>query len=158
MDIDIFLHALMAYFVVIDPLGVSLIFNALVKGHDPKHWHHVAFSAVALSLLVIMGFGFFGAKLLAQLGITLHAFRIAGGLLLVPLESFFQVRAKPEEKGAVIAAANFAGFLAMGLAGVASILLSMLPIGSLHLAILGAFCLPVAAWLAWEFRKNGGLK
>ena len=83
---------------------------------------------------------------------------IAGGLLLVPLESFFQVRAKPQEKGAVIAAANFAGFLAMGLAGVASMSMSLLPIGSLHLAILGAFCLPMAGWLAWEFRKNGGLK
>jgi acyl-[acyl-carrier-protein]-phospholipid O-acyltransferase/long-chain-fatty-acid--[acyl-carrier-protein] ligase len=83
---------------------------------------------------------------------------IAGGILLVPLESFFQVRAKPEEKGAVIAATNFAGFLAMGLAAATSTLLNLLPIGSLHLSILGAFCLPMAGWLAWEFRKNGGLK
>jgi multiple antibiotic resistance protein len=96
MNTDIFLNALVAYFVVIDPLGVSLIFNALVKGQESHYCRKIAFSAAALSLLVIMGFGFFGARLLAQLGITLHAFRIAGGLLL--FHTAFCMAVHPETK------------------------------------------------------------
>lgn len=96
MNIEIFLHALAAYFVILDPLGVSLVFNALVKGHDPKYGHRVAFSAAALSLLVILGFGFLGGRLLTQLGITLHAFRIAGGLLL--FHTAFRIAIHPEPK------------------------------------------------------------
>ena len=94
MNIDVFLNALIAYFVIIDPMGTALIFNALVKGHDPKHCRRVAFSATAISMLVITGCGFFGAKLFSQLGITLDAFRIAGGLLL--FQTAFQMTIHPE--------------------------------------------------------------
>ena len=76
------LNAVVAYFVVIDPLGVSLIFNALTAGQDALECRKIAFRATLLSLLVILGFGFFGTHLLARLGITIEAFRIAGGLLL----------------------------------------------------------------------------
>ncbi|HEX2949340.1 MAG TPA: MFS transporter, partial [Armatimonadota bacterium] len=41
---------------------------------------------------------------------------IAGGLFLIPLESFIQVRPAPQEKGSVISVANFAAFTGMLLA------------------------------------------
>jgi len=82
MSLEILLNALVAYFVIIDPLGVSLIFNALTDDQDSLYCRNVAFRAVLLSLLVVLGFGFFGAHLLGRLGITMEAFRIAGGLLL----------------------------------------------------------------------------
>ncbi len=94
MNLDVFLNALVAYFVIIDPVGTALIFNALVKGHDPKHARRVAFSATVISMLVITGCGFFGAKLFSQLGITLDAFRIAGGLLL--FHTAFRMTVHPE--------------------------------------------------------------
>jgi len=50
--------------------------------------------AVLLSLPLVMGFGFFGALLLSQLGITIEAFRIAGGLLL--FHTAFTMVALPE--------------------------------------------------------------
>jgi multiple antibiotic resistance protein len=82
IDLEILLTSLSAYFVLVDPLGASLIFNALTKGHDSAYCRNIAFRAVALSFVVIIGFGFFGATLLGRLGITMEAFRIAGGLLL----------------------------------------------------------------------------
>ena len=33
MNLDTFLHALISYFVIIDPLGMALVFNALTSGH-----------------------------------------------------------------------------------------------------------------------------
>lgn len=82
MNLDIFLNALVAYFVVMDPLGVSLIFNGLTGDKDSSYCRTAAFRAVTLSLFVVLGFGFFGARLLGSLGITMEAFRIAGGFLL----------------------------------------------------------------------------
>lgn len=82
IDIDIFLNALLAYFVIVDPLGVALLFHALTGNHDPSAYRNTAARAAVLSLLVILGFGFFGATILGHLGITMEAFRIAGGLLL----------------------------------------------------------------------------
>jgi multiple antibiotic resistance protein len=82
MNLEVFLNALLAYFVVVDPLGVLLVFNVLVGNKDAPSRRRIALRAFILSLLLIVGFGFFGAPLLGRLGITIEAFRIAGGLLL----------------------------------------------------------------------------
>ncbi len=94
ISFDILLNALVAYFVVMDPLGVSLIFNGLTSGQDSIYCRKVAFRAVGLSLFVVLGFGFFGARLLGQLSITMEAFRIAGGLLL--FHSAFSMVVRPD--------------------------------------------------------------
>ncbi|HOF18757.1 MAG TPA: hypothetical protein PK082_07590, partial [Phycisphaerae bacterium] len=74
---------------------------------------------------------------------------VAGGLLLVPLEAFFQVRPDPGQKGRIIAAANFAAFLAMMLAAAVSApMLAHLP-PAMGLAVLGAVTLPAALGLLW---------
>lgn len=91
---EVLLNAAVAYFVVIDPLGVALIYNALTNGLDRLECRRIAFRSIILSLFVILGFGFWGARLLAQLGITIEAFRIAGGLLL--FHSAFSMVVRPE--------------------------------------------------------------
>lgn len=94
MSSEIFVNALVAYFVIIDPLGLSLIFQGLTSNHDSVNRRKIALHAVLLSLPLVMGFGFFGALLLSQLGITIEAFRIAGGLLL--FHAAFTMVALPE--------------------------------------------------------------
>jgi acyl-[acyl-carrier-protein]-phospholipid O-acyltransferase / long-chain-fatty-acid--[acyl-carrier-protein] ligase len=49
--------------------------------------------------------------------VLLGATGLAGGALLIPCESFMQVRAKPHRKGAVLAAANFVIFTGLVLSG-----------------------------------------
>jgi multiple antibiotic resistance protein len=77
-----FFTALLSYFVIIDPIGSALIFGALTEARDGAFRRTVALRATLLSISVTLCFGFFGAELLRRLGISLDAFRIAGGLLL----------------------------------------------------------------------------
>jgi len=82
MNKGMFLTALLSYFVIIDPIGVSLTFAVLTDGKEDSYSRKMAFRAVALSITIVLCFGFFGATLLTKLGISLESFRIAGGLLL----------------------------------------------------------------------------
>ena len=77
----------------------------------------------------------------------------AGGLFLIPCESFLQIRPAPERKGAVWASANFASFAGMAGASALYLLLkSMRP--TLAYGVLGAVSLIFAFWLFLEFRKR----
>ncbi len=82
MNKGMFLAALLSYFVIIDPIGVSLTFAVLTDGKEDSYSRKMAFRAVALSIIIVLCFGFFGATLLTKLGISIESFRIAGGLLL----------------------------------------------------------------------------
>ena len=77
-----FIKAFVAYFVMVDPVGTSLIFNALTTGKSDSYCRKMASRAVILSTLLVLFFGFFGAALLGTLGIQMDSFRIAGGLLI----------------------------------------------------------------------------
>jgi len=79
---EIFLKAFVAYFVMIDPIGTALVFNALTDGHDNRYLRTMASRAVLLSTLLVLFFGFWGVSLLGVLGIQMDSFRIAGGLLI----------------------------------------------------------------------------
>jgi len=66
---------------------------------------------VAMIVLQASGQGWVtAAGLLLFTGLT-------GGLMLIPLESFIQVRTRPEDRGSVIAAGNFAAFIGILIAG-----------------------------------------
>lgn len=82
MDLLIFLHALTALFVIIDPIGTALIFNALTKGQSFHARFIQAFKASLISAALLILFGNYGASLLSYLGISINALKISGGLLL----------------------------------------------------------------------------
>ncbi len=81
--IDYLTSALATLFVVADPIFLSALFLGLTNNLTVKERREVALrgSIIALCILVVAGLG--GAKLLELLGISLSAFRIAGGLLLL---------------------------------------------------------------------------
>ena len=56
---------------------------------------------------------------MAAMAVLLVGTGLAGGVLLVPLESFIQSRPAAERKGEVIAAANFTAFTGIFLGGLA---------------------------------------
>ena len=94
MNTSMLLTALLSYFVIVDPIGVSLIFAAITEGKEDTFCRKMAFRSVLLSTIIVLCFGFFGEKLLTQLGISLESFRIAGGLLL--FYTAFNMIMKPE--------------------------------------------------------------
>lgn len=61
------------------------------------------------------------------LGVCLFCCGLCGGLYLIPLESFIQVRPAAHEKGKVIAVSNFMSFSAMALFGAAFQIIGLLP-------------------------------
>lgn len=79
---DIFLAAFITLFVIVDPLGTSAVFPSLVRNYTPDQVRIVAVKAAVVSSLILIGFGIGGQMLLTYLGISIPAFRIAGGLLL----------------------------------------------------------------------------
>ena len=82
MSVEIFLHALTSYFVVIDPVGCALIFHGLTAGCERAYVRRMAFRSTLISLLIVLSFAFLGEALLVKLGISIDALRVAGGLLL----------------------------------------------------------------------------
>ncbi|MFT6986465.1 MAG: multiple antibiotic resistance protein [Psychromonas sp.] len=82
MDIAIYLHALTALFVMIDPIGAALIFNSLTKNSEKKHRTIMAIKAVIISGATLILFGNYGEVLFSHLGININSLRISGGLLL----------------------------------------------------------------------------
>jgi multiple antibiotic resistance protein len=79
---DIFLQALISYMVIVDPVGVALVFHALAGDRSWTYRRTMAVRAVLISCGLVVFFGFFGQWLLGKLGISLDSFKIAGGLLL----------------------------------------------------------------------------
>lgn len=82
MSADQFINALATLFVIVDPVSLPPIFLSLTTGMDASQRRRVAVQAVVIAFVVLAGFALVGRELLALLGISLAAFRIAGGLFL----------------------------------------------------------------------------
>ncbi|GAB4069937.1 MarC family protein [Ancylobacter sonchi] len=94
---DYVISAAVTMLVVIDPIGLAPLFLAVTTGLSTEERRHVAWRASAIALAILALFGLVGAPLLAALGITLPAFRIAGGLLLFTI-SFEMVFGRRSER------------------------------------------------------------
>ncbi len=81
--VDYLTSALVTLLVVADPLLLSALFLALTHGMSDKERREVAFRGPLIAFLILVAAGLGGAKLLELLGISLSAFRISGGLLLL---------------------------------------------------------------------------
>jgi len=82
IDLDILLHALTSYFVIIDPIGTAIVFHTLTEGGDRSYSRRMAVRSVIISTVIVLLFGFLGEKILTSLGISIASLRVAGGLLL----------------------------------------------------------------------------
>lgn len=82
MELSIYLHAMTALFVIIDPIGAALIFNSLVADSTKKYRYVMATKAIVISGLTLILFGNYGEALFYHLGININSLRISGGLLL----------------------------------------------------------------------------
>jgi len=82
MSVHQWINDLIVFFVVIDPPGLSAMFAALTRGGDNTYRRRMAIKATLLATGILYVFAFIGAQLLQALGVTLPAFKIAGGILL----------------------------------------------------------------------------
>jgi multiple antibiotic resistance protein len=99
---DLFFTAFATLFVIIDPPGCAPIFASLTHGAPTAERRKMAIRSVLVAAGILLFFGLLGEDLLRKLGISLAAFRIAGGIMLflIALEMVFERRTERREKRA----------------------------------------------------------
>jgi len=86
-------------FVVIDPIGMAPLFVALTQGHNATSRRRIAFRSCGIAMLLLLLFTLMGEAVLGFIGISMPAFRVAGGILLfiTALDMLFERRTKRRE-------------------------------------------------------------
>jgi multiple antibiotic resistance protein len=99
---ELFVSAFVTFFVVIDPPGCAPIFASLTKGVAAAQRRAQAIRAVLVASAILFGFALVGEAFLGALGISLDAFRIAGGIMLflIALDMVFEKRTERRESRA----------------------------------------------------------
>lgn len=98
--ITAFAAAFVTLFIVMDPIMVTPIFAGLARAETPRRRLAIAFQAALFAAGILTFFGLVGNLMLHHLGITLDAFRTAGGLLLflMGFRMFFEPDGEMEAK------------------------------------------------------------
>ena len=143
-------RALLTLFVVIDPAGLVPVFVSLAGARTPHVQANIARRAVLIAGVVLLSFAIVGGPILAYLGISVFALRIAGGILLFRIAVdmvFAQFRREtPEEEAEARAKEDISVFpLAIPLISGPGALASVLILGAeargdpqLFVLVLGA--------------------
>ena len=94
-----YITAFVTLFVIIDPIGLAPVFIALTLGESHRARLRIALRALIIAAVLLTLFGIFGDKILAGIGISMPAFRIAGGVLLflTALDMLFERRTQRRE-------------------------------------------------------------
>jgi multiple antibiotic resistance protein len=99
---DFLVSALVTLFVVVDPIGLVPTFIGITHGLSRLYRRQVAARAALIAGAILIGAALVGDRLIGALGISIPAFRIAGGLLLfsIAFEMLFGVRMRRESQAA----------------------------------------------------------
>ena len=111
-----FLASLATIVSVVDPVGIAPLFLALTPGILPAERTRVIRRAIIVATIVLLAFAAGGRTLLSSLGITVPAFSIAGGilLLLIAVDMLFarksRTRETPEEEAEALKSSDVSVF------------------------------------------------
>ncbi|ODT07212.1 MAG: MarC family transcriptional regulator [Mesorhizobium sp. SCN 65-20] len=97
---DSIFNAFVTILVTIDPPGLAPLFLAVTRGMNREERKQVSVRASIIGFAVLALFSLAGAAILTVFGITLPAFRVAGGFLLffIAFEMVFERRQDRKEK------------------------------------------------------------
>ena len=98
----LFISSFVTLFVVLDPPGCVPIFSSLTNGASVAHRRIMALRSVVIASIVLVLFALFGEPFLRALGISLAAFKIAGGMMvfLIAIDMVFEKRTERRENRA----------------------------------------------------------
>lgn len=98
-ELGLYITAFVTLFVIIDPIGLVPLFAALTQGENAARRRAIAFRACLTAAGLLTVFGLFGDAVLGLIGISMPAFRVAGGILLflTALDMLFERRTKRRE-------------------------------------------------------------
>ncbi|MEL7487915.1 MAG: MarC family protein [Pseudomonadota bacterium] len=167
--ISLFVASFVTLFIVIDPIMVTPIFAALTKGDDKAARFRIAIEAAFFSAAILTLFGLAGNFMLHHLGISMAAFRTAGGILLflMGFRMFFDPDSETQAKTPgpkASARENIAFFplaipLLAGPGGIATVMLLMGPdksVAEKGVALVAAYVVLLIAVLVMSFASRIG--
>ena len=98
--LDFLKTAFVTMLVTLDPPGLAPIFIGLTLGMTKAAQREVALRATIIAFAILAAFAFGGGAVMDLLGITIPAFRIAGGLLLfyIAFEMIFELRSQRKQE------------------------------------------------------------
>ncbi|MDC1399256.1 MarC family protein [Yoonia sp.] len=101
-ELPALIAAFTTLFIIIDPPGLAPVFIALTQGMNAARRRAIAIRAFLVAFALMMVFLFLGEAVLGFIGISMDAFRIAGGILLflTALDMLFQRRQARREDSA----------------------------------------------------------
>ncbi len=82
MELKFALKAFVSIFIIVDPLGLVPYFITLTSGYSPSRRKRTIHLAIMTTIFVLTAFALFGNQILKLFGITIPAFRIAGGFII----------------------------------------------------------------------------
>ncbi len=99
IETSFLITAFATLFVVIDPPGLVPMFIALTQGMSNERRRAMALRACIIAAVLLTMFGLAGESILGFIGISMPAFRIAGGILLflTALDMLFERRTQRRE-------------------------------------------------------------
>jgi len=99
MDTAFLITAFVTLFVIIDPIGLTPMFVALTQGMGNARRRAIGLRACLTAAVLLTLFAGFGEAVLGFAGISMPAFRVAGGILLflTALDMLFERRTKRRE-------------------------------------------------------------
>ncbi|WNG16210.1 MarC family protein [Cystobacter fuscus] len=93
---SLFIVALPAMLFVVDPVGLVPIFLAMTAGDSQEKIRSTARRACLVACALMLFFALFGGVIFKVFGVSLGAFRVAGGILLL-ITALDMLRARPSE-------------------------------------------------------------
>lgn len=114
-SLDIVINAFITLFVTIDPIGNVPLFLGLTAGMTAAVRRSIAIRANSIALGILLLFAITGTVILDAIGITIDAFRIAGGVLLfvTAFEMIYGHRQERREEASNVVAAERAANIAV---------------------------------------------
>ena len=100
MPLDYLKTALVTLLVTLDPPGLAPVFIGLTLGMTDAAKREVALRACLIAFAILAAFAFGGRAVMDALGISIPAFRVAGGLLLfyIAFDMVFALKAERKKE------------------------------------------------------------
>ncbi len=105
MDLfNFYIYGFVSLFITIDPIGLIPIFHSITYPYPKEQRVKIIKKAIITSTIVLLLFALFGNYIFSYFGITINAFRVAGGILLFKIAwdmlhaEIPKTKHKPDEK------------------------------------------------------------
>ena len=82
IDFEFFILCFSSLFALVNPIGIVPIFISITEECTLKEKNKIILNAIGFAFFVLISFSLIGDLIFSFYGITIHAFKIAGGIIL----------------------------------------------------------------------------